>query len=108
MSLQDGTRRSVPGLFYRFDNSKCLAGHVRIFGDRPGKGWAIYLYNEQAPGWAIHRRWNFGLFCIHHLGPGKATDQEGWHITWAGIRRCKSCHGVTFHWADTFRTRRQP
>lgn len=102
--------RRVPGLFYRADNLRCPAGHVRLFGDRPGKGWTVYLYGEQAPGWAMHRRWNFGLFCIHHVGEGKATDPAGWHVTFAGIRFKREYRGFSVHWqwADTFRTRKLP
>lgn len=101
----------IPRLFYRADNVQEVAGHVRLFGDRPTKGWVVFMYNEQAPGgaWALHRRWNFGLFCIHHVEPGKkATDPAGWHITWASLRLAKVYAGwsLTFKKADTFKCRK--
>lgn len=96
----------IPGLFYRADNLTMVAGHARLFG-KPLRGWCFYQYAEQAPGWALHRRWNFGLFCIHHVGPGKATDPQGWHVTWASLKLKRECDGVSLRWrkADTFRTR---
>ena len=100
---------AIPGFYYSADNKRAIAGHKRIFGDRPLKGWCFYLYNEQAPGWAIHRRWNFGLFCIHHVGPDKATDPEGWNITFAKLKFKKSYRGFTMTWtlADTFKTEKK-
>lgn len=99
----------IPHLFYKADNIREVGGHIRLFADRPGKGWAVYLYGEQAPGggWALHRRWNFGLFCVHHVGPGKACDLEGWHITWAKLKIAKLHRGlsITWHLADTFSTK---
>lgn len=101
----------IPHIFYWADNVREVAGHMRLFGDRPMKGWAFYQYAVQAPGgnWALHRRWNFGLFCIHHVEPGKkATDPAGWHITWASLRFAKSYGGwtLTYKNADTFKCRK--
>ena len=98
--------RRIPHLFYSADNLSCVAGHRRIFGDRPGKGWMVYLYNQTTPAWAMHRRWNFALFCIHHVGPGKSPDREGWHVTWATLKLKRSYGSIALEWrkADTFRT----
>lgn len=77
----------IPHLFYRADNLTCEAGHIRIFGDGPGKGWAIYRYNRSGgDDWALQRVWDFGLFCVHHIEHGKKTTVEpGWYITWATL-----------------------
>lgn len=96
----------IPHLFYKAHNITSNAGHVRLFADRPGKGWCIYSYANQAPGWAFHRRWNFGLFCVHHVEHDKkATDPAGWNITWASLKFVKSYRGFTMTWrlADTFK-----
>ncbi|QUT07898.1 hypothetical protein KFK14_11215 [Sphingobium phenoxybenzoativorans] len=100
--------RRIPGLYYSADNLECIAGHRRLFGSKPGRGWQFYMYNEQAPGWALHRRWNFGFFCVHHVGPGKATDDEGWHVTFARLTFPKIYRGfaVQWNWADTYKASR--
>ena len=100
--------RKIPLLFYRVDNLRCIAGHIRILGDRPGRGLMIYGYHEQAPGWALHRRWNLGFFCIHHIGPGKATDPSGWSVRFASLKfsRIRGGFSIQWFWADTWSTRR--
>ena len=102
--------RRILGCIHTVDNLQCIAGHKRLFGKSGLGGWHFYLYGEQAPGWAVHRRWNFGLFCVHHVGEGKATDPAGWHVTWAALRLKRIYRGmsVEWQWADTFRTKRLP
>ena len=102
--MDEGTTCHIKGLYYSFDNSRCVAGHRRLFG-APGRGWMIYAYHEQAPGWALHRIWNLGLFCIHHIGDGKATDTQGWHVTFAGWRKRHCCGSRHWRWADKYSTR---
>lgn len=96
------------GFIHRVDNLRCVAGHVRLFGKHGCSGLHVYYYGEQAPGWALHRRWNFGLFCLHHVGEGKATDPQGWGVTWARLRfeRVFGGFSVTWRWADTCATRK--
>lgn len=101
--------------YYRADNTRQEAGHVRLFSKGPGTGtgWCLYSYARQAPTpeWAMHRRWNFGLFCVHHVEPDKkATDPEGWHVTWAKLQFSKSYRGFTITWqlADTFKCKKEP
>ena len=105
---KDFKRKSIPGVYYSADNMTCIAGHKAIFSGKPAKGFVFYLYNEQAPGWALHRRWNFGLFCVHHVGPGKATDPQGWHVTFATLKVKVDAGDLTIRWAsaNTFRTKR--
>lgn len=103
----------VPYLFYRAANQRIVAGHVRLFASKPPGGWVIYQYNRQAScdEWALHRRWNFSLFCIHHVEPDKkATDPAGWSITWAKLKIKRTYRGITITWelADTFRCAKTP
>jgi len=91
----------IPHLFYWASNKNEEAGHVRLFGNRAGEGWVVYSFNRQAPAaeWALHRRWNFGLFCVHHVEPEKkATDPAGWHITWAKLKFAKVAGGFSITW----------
>lgn len=92
--------RRIAGAFKRVDNLSYPAGHVRLFG------MLIYTHAAQAPGWAMHRRWNCGLFCVHHVGQGRAVDPEGWHVTFANliVKRQYNGFSVQWNWADTFRT----
>lgn len=70
----------IPFLYYQADNTKMLAGHKRIFGDRPGKGWVFYEYN-QVNNWSMIRRWHLGLFTITHAGVGdRYITPPGWYI----------------------------
>lgn len=102
----------IPGLYYHAHNIQGACGHIRLFGKAP-RGWMIYSYGRQVPGndeWAEHRRWNFGLFCIHHVEPGKkATDPDGWHITWASLKFERSYGSISLTWrkADTFKAKRE-
>jgi len=106
--MEQFRERKFLGCITRVDNLRCIAGHARLFGKNGITGWHFYYYAEQAPGWALHRRWNFGFFCIHHVGEGKATDPPGWHVTWARLKRERIYRGfgISWHWADTFRTRK--
>lgn len=74
--------------FNRTDNTTCTAGHARVFGTKPPKGWVVFRYNRVAPDWALHRVWSFfGLFCVHHVEPGKKyTCEPGWYVTWAKLK----------------------
>lgn len=103
-------RFSIAGLYASSDNLDQIAGHKRLFGDAPFKGWVFYHYNQLAPDWALHRVWNFGLVCLHHIGEGKACDPPGWHLTFAKIKREKSHRGFTlrFELADNHRATRHP
>ena len=76
----------IPFLFYHASNARQVAGHIRLFGDRPMKGWTIHTYHQLMDGWALERHWNFGLFCVHHIGEGDSTYDRGWHITWASLK----------------------
>lgn len=92
--------RRIRHLYYRVRNTRCVAGHMRIFGDRPGRGWMIYHYGEQAPGWALQRTWNFGLFAVHHVEKGKKTTIDpGWFMTFASIRFKREYGGFSVRWA---------
>ena len=103
----------LPRVFYKAQNAERNAGHLRLFSGQQGRGWCIYHYHNQVPGnsdWAMHRVWNFGLFCIHHVEPGKkATDPEGWNITWAKLKFLKSYRGFTITWrlADPYRCKKE-
>lgn len=108
-TMRDDFRRvSFPGLFRKVDNLTCVAGHFALFGSRPCTGWTVFTYNRVAKDWALHRVWSFGLFALHHVGEGKSTDPQGWHVTFARITFPKIYGGIAiqFHRADTFRTRR--
>jgi hypothetical protein len=101
----------IPYLFYRADNQGEVAGHVRLFADRPGRGWCLYYYNQMNPDSALKRVWNFGLFCIHHVQPDKkATDPAGWHIRWASLKFTNSHRSftMTVSLADTFKCKKEP
>jgi len=106
-------RFAIPHLFLAVHRKDGTGGHMRLFSSRTGHGWTFYHYHNQAgaaPGWAMHRRWNFVLFCVHHVEPGKkATDPPGWSITWASLKFKKVYHGFSITWqaADTFRTRKR-
>lgn len=107
---QEFVQYRVPRLFYSSRRKDGTGGHMRLFGDKPGKGWVFYSFHNQAgaaPGWALHRVWNFCLFVVHHIGPGKSTEPEGWHITRARLKIAKVYHGFSITWqaADTFRTK---
>lgn len=96
------TERRLGWLYYRADNQRCIAGHVRVLG------CMVYRYGEQAPGWAIHRVWNAGLFAVHHIGLGKATDAEGWHVTFARLTFTRQYGGILIRWqkADVYSAKR--
>lgn len=100
--------RRICGLFYSAANLRCVAGHVRLFGGTPGRGWCVYTYNQMLPHFALHRVWNFGLIAIHHVGAGMSVDPAGWHLTFAKLAAKRSYRGLTveFRAADTFRTRK--
>jgi hypothetical protein len=102
----------IPHLFYRADNTRVPAGHMRLFASRPGHGWCFYTYHRQAScdDWAMHRVWNFALFAIHHIEPGKkATDPAGWHITWSSLKLSKRRGEISLTWrkADQYHTSRK-
>ena len=107
---RDFVTKSFPHLFLLVRRKDGHGGHFRLFADRPGRGWMVHQWLQQgggAPGWAWHRVWNFALFAVHHIGPGKATDPEGWHVTFANLK-CEKIHrGITLKWslADTFRAK---
>lgn len=106
---EDFDRFAIPCLFLSVKRKDGTGGHMRLFSSRAGHGWVFYSYHNQAgsaPGWAMHRIWNFGLFAIHHIGPGKATDPQGWHATFAGLKFERSYRGFTIRWelADKYRT----
>jgi hypothetical protein len=101
----------IPHLFYKSDNQRQVAGHVRLFADRPGRGWCVYHYNQLNPDWSMERRWNFGLFCIHHIQPDKkSTNPAGWHITRATLRFAKTARGFTMtaRLADPYSCKKEP
>lgn len=76
----------APGLFYKVDNIRTQAGHIRLFASRPGRGFVFHQYNRLMEDWALERSWNFWLFCLYHVSPGKSTYPPGWHIAWSRIK----------------------
>lgn len=96
--IASGRTIHIPGLFYRFDNSRCEAGHIRLFG-KPLKGTPIYMYNRTAPGWALTRVWYIlGLIAIIHVDAGlndelKHCSKPGWHFRFAKIKLARIYRG---------------
>ena len=110
---EEFNRFAIPRLFLATHRKDGTAGHMRLFSSQTGHGWTFYHYGLQAPNtdWAMHRRWNFGLFCVHHVEPDKkATDPAGWTITWAKLKFAKSYRGFTITWqlADVFKCKKEP
>jgi hypothetical protein len=96
----------IPGLFYRYDNSKSDCGHIRLFS-KPIGGWMIHSWNQMLPDWSKSRTWWFGLFSIIHVDAGpnnelKHTTEPGWHVRFAKLqlKRIYGGFSLTFRSAD--------
>lgn len=101
-----GTIIHIPGLFYRFDNSKYPCGHVRLFG-KPLRGWMIYSWAQMHPDWSKRRVWWLGLVSVIHIDCGennelKSVTPAGWHVRFAKIdlRKIYGGYSLTFISAD--------
>lgn len=86
---REGRVIHIPGLFYRYDNSKFDCGHIRLFG-KPLGGIMIHSWNQMNDEWSKSRVWWFGLFSIIHVDAGpnnelKHTKEPGWYLCFARI-----------------------
>jgi hypothetical protein len=70
---REGRVIHIPGLFYRFDNSKFDCGHIRLFG-KPLGGIMIHSWNQMNSEWSKSRVWWFGLFSIIHVDAGPNNE----------------------------------
>lgn len=96
----------IPGLFYRFDNSRSNCGHIRLFA-KPTRGWMIHTWSQLNPEWSKNRVWWFGLFSILHVDAGpnnelKHSTTPGWHVRFARFeaKRIYGGFSLAFRTAD--------
>lgn len=99
------SERTTLGLIHHIDNQSCVAGHKRMFGKNGMEGWSFYKYAKQGSDWALHRVWDFKLFCIHHVGDGLHVNKKGWGFTYCKLEVSRIHNGLTikWRWADNFR-----
>lgn len=90
--------QAIRGLYRKVTNTRHIAGHIGFFSSQGHKGWTFHTWNQGPVGWAMHRTWNFGLFCVHHYGPGKSTQNEGWHLSFAFIKFKKQYKQLDIKW----------
>ncbi len=99
------TSTRIPGLFYRAENLRCYAGHIKLFG-RHFHSWGNEVGGRDND-WADHRVWTIGFVALHHVTPGKkSTNRAGWSLTFARLKIARIYGGfsVSWRWADRYRT----